>query len=38
MTEQNTPDLDAYALELDQAHIFHSWSAQTPAHAAAVSI
>ncbi|MEH6781783.1 MAG: aspartate aminotransferase family protein [Rhodoglobus sp.] len=31
-------DLDAYALELDQAHIFHSWSAQTPAHASAVSI
>jgi len=37
MTE--TPDdLDAYARELDEAHIFHSWSAQTPAHAAAVSI
>ncbi|QYH35015.1 aspartate aminotransferase family protein [Salinibacterium sp. M195] len=38
MTEQNATDLDAYALELDQAHIFHSWSAQTPAHASAVSI
>ena len=37
MTEPHD-DLDAYALELDQAHIFHSWSAQTPAHAAAVSI
>ncbi|QAV70527.1 aspartate aminotransferase family protein [Salinibacterium sp. UTAS2018] len=38
MTEHDSRDLDAYALELDQAHIFHSWSAQTPAHAAAVSI
>ncbi|GAA1212330.1 aspartate aminotransferase family protein [Rhodoglobus aureus] len=38
MTEQNACDLDAYALELDQAHIFHSWSAQTSAHASAVSI
>ncbi|GHD81247.1 taurine--2-oxoglutarate transaminase [Salinibacterium amurskyense] len=37
MTEPHD-DLDAYALELDQAHIFHSWSAQAPAHAAAVSI
>ncbi|MEL0625686.1 aspartate aminotransferase family protein [Salinibacterium amurskyense] len=37
MTEPHD-DLDAYALELDQAHIFHSWTAQTPAHAAAVSI